>query len=515
MRAKEKLEFYRGEFDYYQHVRKSIYDIYPLRTDKRKTRDYFSEHLFADARYRRMIKNSKGSSKIVNFHEKENEIDHLIAYRVRKEIQNAICDDKTFLYAYNIIELDHNPYDNDYKGKTVKLKPESFDSSAEIEKECIRYKEDYPKNNLGDYLLDKINFEFYNRRFCDLLMNEEWWLLLFNKVYEIFDRLRILAYDPFKAHYLANNVYLGDKQMEESILDLLLIFLKNYKYDLSPVQKKKLRMLALNISQYRDEHFLTIDKIYLDGVPSLNLNEVDWRKATKYFNYKLITQWVTHPDFTHNQQLQILKLIKDRYLTEKQRNPYFFCYDLSDCFSQLQQLLTSDELPTGCNGSPFPSTNTIDPNQHKIQLPMVQMIEHLNSSLDELKEQNALLTQIITQQNEELRVLHEKHDAEIESMKRLLNEHAEIYNRKGLTLAQQILLFYYLFNELDVNFSNSFKMQWARFLEKVTGKHIQNIRAELNIDFDSKKTKKNLKIVADLFRELLPKISAKIENDSK
>ncbi len=100
-------------------------------------------------------------------------------------------------------------------------------------------------------------------------------------------------------------------------------------------------------------------------------------------------------------------------------------------------------------------------------------------------------------------------------MKMILNEHAENYNRKGLTLAQQVLLFYYLFNELDVNFTNSFKVQWARFLEKVTGKHIQNIRAELNIDFDSKKTKKNLKIVADLFRELLPKISTKIENDSK
>jgi FtsZ-binding cell division protein ZapB len=43
---------------------------------------------------------------------------------------------------------------------------------------------------------------------------------------------------------------------------------------------------------------------------------------------------------------------------------------------------------------------------------MVQMIENLNTSLDELKEQNARLTQIITQQNEELRVLHEKHDEE-------------------------------------------------------------------------------------------------------
>jgi hypothetical protein len=509
MRAKEKLEFYRGEFDYYQHVRKSIYDIYPLRTDKRKTRDYFSEHLFADARYRRMIKNSKGSSKIVNFHEKENEIDHLIAYRVRKEIQNAICDDKTFLYAYNIIELDHNPYDNDYKGKTVKLKPESFDSSAEIEKECIRYKEDYPKNNLGDYLLDKINFEFYNRRFCDLLMNEEWWLLLFNKVYEIFDRLRILAYDPFKAHFLANNVYLGDKQMEESILDLLLIFLKNYKYDLSPVQKKKLRMLALNISQYRDEHFLTIDKIYLDGIPSLNLNEVDWRKATKYFNYKLITQWVTHPDFTHDQQLQILKLIEEKYLNEKQRLPELSCYDLAGCFSHLKQLLWSYN---GAGVNPDPPHSANSQVDHHV---MKQTIDEQNTVIQDLKICIDQLNQIITQQNEELRVLHEKHDAEIESMKRLLNEHAEIYNHKGLTLAQQVLLFYYLFNELDVNFSNSFKMQWARFLEKVTGKHIQNIRAELNIDFDSKKTKKNLKIVADLFRELLPKITTKIENDSK
>ncbi|MDD3844424.1 MAG: hypothetical protein PHP33_07230 [Bacteroidales bacterium] len=113
-----------------------------------------------------------------------------------------------------------------------------------------------------------------------------------------------------------------------------------------------------------------------------------------------------------SETMQILNLIKGKYLTENQRNPDFFCYDLSDCFSQLQQLLTSDEPPPGCNGSPAPSTNTINPNPPKNQLPMVRMIEHLNTSLDELKEQNARLTQIITQQNEELRVLHEKHDEE-------------------------------------------------------------------------------------------------------
>lgn len=511
MRAKEKLEFNRREFDYFDQVKKSIYNLYPLRTDKRKTKDYFSKYLYADARYRRKIKTNNGTHETVSFHENKDEVDHLIAYRVRKEIQNAICDDKTFLYAYNIIERDHNPYDEDQKGKTVKLKPETLASSEEIEGECARYKEDFPKNNLGDYLLDDTNFEFYNERINDFIVDEEWWLFVFNKSYEIFDRLRVLAYDPFKAHYLANNIYFGDMLMEETILDLLLMLIINYNYDLTPVQKKKLKMLAISIEQYRNEHFLVIENKYLEIIPSLNLNEVKWMKATKLFNHHLITHWVTHPDFTHDQHLQILRLIEDKYLTEKQCNPDFFCYDLSDCFSQLHQLLSFNEHPPGNNGSPVSAT-TVNPNSPINQLPMVQMIEHLNTSLEELKEQNARLTQIITQQNEELRLLHEKHDEETHNMMMVLNDHTENYNRKGLTLAQMILVFYYLFNDLGINFVNTAKMQWVRFLAKVTGCHVQTIRNEINIDFESTKTKRNLKIMADLFRELLPKITIKIEN---
>jgi len=520
MRAKEKLEFNRKEFDYYVHVKKSIYDLYPLRTNKQKTKDYFNAHLFADARYRKMIKSNNGSHDAIKFRENNDEIDHLIAYRVRKEIQNAICDDKTFLYAYNIIELDHNPYDGDQKGNAVNPKPETLVSSVEIEEESIKYKEDYPKNNLGDYLLDETNFEFYNERFCDFMKDEEWWLFVFNKAYEIFDRLRILAYDPFKAHYLANNIYFGDKQIEDTILDLLLILINNYTYDLTPVQKKKLKMLSISIKQYRDENFLVIDKKKLESISSINLGEVNWMKATKLFNHQLIAQWVTHPHFTHDQQMQILKQIEEKYLNEKQRHPDLFCYDLTECFSRLQQRLMNDDE---AKVNPDPST------PQKEQHIMKQTITEQNTVIEDLKIYIEQLNEIIRQKDEELRLLAEKHDAEIEkhdteiekhdaeikNMKMILNEQAENYNRKGLTLAQQVLVFYYLFNELDVNFTNSFKVQWARFLEKVTGKHIQNIRAELNIDFDSKKTKKNLKIVADLFRELLPKISTKIENDSK
>ena len=508
MRAKEKLEFNRREFDYFDHVRKSIYDLYPLRTDKRKTKDYFSKYLYADARYRKKIKTNNGTHETVSFHENKDEVDHLIAYRVRKEIQNAICDDKTFLYAYNIIERDHNPYDEDQKGKTVKLKPETLASSEEIERECACYKEDYPKNNLGDYLLDERNFEFYNERISDFIVDEEWWLFVFNKSYEIFDRLRVLAYDPFKAHYLANNIYFGDMLMEETILDLLLMLINNYNYDLTPVQKKKLKMLAISIEQYRNEHFLVIENKYLEIIPSLNLNEVKWMKATKQFNHHLITHWVTHPDFTHDQQLQILRLIEDKYLIEKQRHPDLFYYDLSGCFTQLRQRLICDD-----DNSDNSDAQAIC-NPPKKHLTMKETIAEQSSVIDDFKIYIAQLTQIISQKDEELRLLAGKHDTEIENMKILLNDHTENYNRKGLTLAQLILVFYYMLNELGVNFNNSLKVQWARFLMKVTGKHIQNIKTELNIDFESTKTKKNLKIVGDLFRELLPKITAKIENDS-
>ena len=145
---------------------------------------------------------------------------------------------------------------------------------------------------------------------------------------------------------------------------------------------------------------------------------------------------------------------------------------------------------------------------------MKQTIAEQITIIDDFKIYIAQLTEIIRQKDEELRLLAGKHDTEIENMKILLNDHTENYNRKGLTLAQLILVFYYMLNELGVNFNNSLKVQWARFMVKVTGKHIQNIKMELNIDFESTKTKKNLKIVGDLFRELLPKITAKIENDS-
>lgn len=230
MRAKEKLEVNRKEFDYYEHVQKSIKELYPLRTDKQKTEDYFSMYLYADARCRKYIKSCNEDHEKVNFLENKGEINHLIAYMVRKEIQNAISEDNTFLYAYNIIERDHNPYVEDHNGKYMNLKTETLTSSIEIEEEIICYKEDYPKTNLADFMLDSYNFDYFSQNQYDLLKDDDWWLFVFNMAYEIFDRVRILLNDPFKAQYLVKNLYFNDKIMEKTIVEIVQNLISNYTY---------------------------------------------------------------------------------------------------------------------------------------------------------------------------------------------------------------------------------------------------------------------------------------------
>lgn len=86
---------------------------------------------------------------------------------------------------------------------------------------------------------------------------------------------------------------------------------------------------------------------------------------------------------------------------------------------------------------------------------------------------------------------------------------------KGMTTAEIDLVFYYLFNELGVNFNNTTKESWIRFIETLTGRHYQNIKTHLNFSFDDPQTQKNLRKVFNLFLEIFPEIAQKILNDSK
>ena len=93
-----------------------------------------------------------------------------------------------------------------------------------------------------------------------------------------------------------------------------------------------------------------------------------------------------------------------------------------------------------------------------------------------------------------------------------LNEESK---KKPFTTAQQVIFFYYLFNEIGINFGNSNKSEWKRLIHIVVGKNEQDIKEKLRFDYEDRKTKRDLRIVAENITELLPKITLKIENDIK
>jgi hypothetical protein len=104
----------------------------------------------------------------------------------------------------------------------------------------------------------------------------------------------------------------------------------------------------------------------------------------------------------------------------------------------------------------------------------------------------------------------------IQLLKQSTEEKPAIKQKENtFTTSQQILFFHYLLGEIGINFGNSDKSQWIRLIHSFTGKNAQDIKEKLNFNFDDKKTKRDLRIVADHIQELIPQIAIKIKNDTQ
>lgn len=82
----------------------------------------------------------------------------------------------------------------------------------------------------------------------------------------------------------------------------------NYSYDLADIQIKKLALLADKINEYDDDRFNKIDDTYIQNIGALKLDEVNWVKATRMFNYEIISLWIIHEAFNREQKLRIINL---------------------------------------------------------------------------------------------------------------------------------------------------------------------------------------------------------------
>lgn len=107
-------------------------------------------------------------------------------------------------------------------------------------------------------------------------------------------------------------------------------------------------------------------------------------------------------------------------------------------------------------------------------------------------------------------------DRKIQILQQPIEEKTDNKQKENtFTTSQQIFFFHYLLNEIGINFGNSDKSQWIRLIHSFTAKNTQDIKEKLNFNFDDKKTKRDLRIVANHIQELLPQIAIKIKNDTQ
>jgi len=366
-----------------------------------------------------------------------------------------------------------------------KPKLECLDAVSKIENLISEYKEDYPKSNLSDYLMLKDNWEFYCDYNSELQKDEEWWLEAFNNAYALFDKIRVKSYVPFSAQYIIKNIYFNDKEFEAIIVAIIKNLIDNYNCSNDDELWKRLKILSVMIEEYNSENYLKIDKYYQNKIFTQNLDKVNWLKATKFFNYNIIRKWVFHESLILDQKLNIINLIEKKYYKEKENHPDILIYDLSEYFQNLRDEVNSN---------------------------LINECDEINSYNESsfMKEIEALKIDLF-QKIIEIEKLYRENEALKDENQKLSNDNSD----DGMTVSQLAITFYYIFNELGVNFGNSDKTEWAKLINKITGKSKERIRRALNIEFETKISQKNLRYIANSLHELFPLIEDKIKKDIK
>lgn len=393
MRAKEYLEINKDQIFHYDIVKCAIDALCPLRNNKIKTEEYFNRYLFADARF---LANKK------DFVLREGEVHQHLAREVRIILMNAVFNDESFIFAYNVIVMQNNEYHYLTPLEFCKIKEYNCDTVSNIERICSLYKEDYPKNNLLDYLLDDYNSIFYYEKHAELNKHEKWWLNVFNEAYRIFDNMRLKLNIPFESQLLITQYQNEDKDFENIVVDLVIHLVSGYNYDFNEKQKKAIGLLSKLISQ----HF-----------------------------------------------------------SRKKRKSYV------DKINELKHILKEKE--------------------EQYQIIIKEKEDALKAHCEKLEFQNR----------------------EIESQSLKIEQLNNDIQNKGFTIPQQNILYYYMFNEMGVNFQNSKKKDWAKVISSINGKNEEYIRKELSINFDDDTTINDMRIVAKTIDNLLPNITKKILND--
>ena len=242
MRAKEYLTLRKEYLLFYDRVKEIIEELAPLRTDLWKTRKYINRNLFPDAQY--IAKNKDNNDPVPR-----------AVFRslyIRAEVKNILKGDNSFIFAYNLLTLFDNEYINLKTMQTADLKEMNDNTPQQVQELIRNYREDYPKDNLADYLLEDDNRAFFELKKKELGQTDEWWLEAFNRAYALFDEMRLELDVPFEAKKKVTQLQLDDVVMQQTVVEMEQYMTEHYDFQLDEDQLKKMKLLAAEIKDFVD-----------------------------------------------------------------------------------------------------------------------------------------------------------------------------------------------------------------------------------------------------------------------
>jgi len=233
MRAKEYIAQNSDNIAHLAEVSKVIADLMPIRHNKQATDEYFNRRLSADIRRQdyllRMELYEQGNAmqkEPPTLEEIQNEIPKDISAEVREQLFKVIAGDESFGYLYFLLGTEQNAK---RKNSPIDCLPDE----NKIHYAIVRFRDDYPKANLDDYLNDDLNYQQYDRLTSGGYMADEDQTMLqyFNSAFEIYDQLRLHKQSVSGARNYLRTLQFKDDNQKYWTLEYVITIIDEYEHE--------------------------------------------------------------------------------------------------------------------------------------------------------------------------------------------------------------------------------------------------------------------------------------------
>lgn len=272
MRAKEYIAQNSDNIAHLKEVSKVMADLTPLRLDKQATDEYFNHRLSADIRRRdyllRMELYEQGNAMQKDRPVLEEITDELpveISAEVREQLFHVIAEDESFGYLYFLLGTEQN---SKRKHNPIDCLPDE----SKIHDAIVRYRDDYPKANLDDFLNDDLNYQQYDRLTSGGYMADEDQTMLqyFNSAFEIYDQLRLHKQSVSGARNYLRTLQFKDDNQKYWTLEYVITMIDEYEHEDDQLARcrKEIEKIILPLQQTvvkQEDMLLEKSKVYLNS----------------------------------------------------------------------------------------------------------------------------------------------------------------------------------------------------------------------------------------------------------